>query len=92
MLAAACALLGPTTSATRVPLVMAGDDRFVPGPTAPSSTRARQARRAPGSAWSSTGWVDPRRLLRPVDLAVVPSVRAESFGLVAAEAMAAGVP
>ena len=38
------------------------------------------------------GWVRPQDFLPTVDLAVFPSTAAESFGLVAAEAMAAGVP
>lgn len=38
------------------------------------------------------GWVDRGEFFRQVDLAVFPSVFPESFGLVAAEAMAVGVP
>ncbi|SDL11593.1 Glycosyltransferase involved in cell wall bisynthesis [Tessaracoccus oleiagri] len=38
------------------------------------------------------GWVPPEDFFRQVDLAVFPSVAPEAFGLVAAEAMAFGVP
>jgi glycosyltransferase involved in cell wall biosynthesis len=38
------------------------------------------------------GWVDPAEFFADVDVAVFPSVRSESFGLVVAEAMAAGCP
>lgn len=38
------------------------------------------------------GWVESARFLESVDALVVPSTAPESFGLVAAEAMAAGVP
>ncbi len=38
------------------------------------------------------GWVDPSEFLGSVDVLVVPSLVQESFGLVAAEAMAARVP
>jgi glycosyltransferase involved in cell wall biosynthesis len=38
------------------------------------------------------GWVEPSEFLGTVDVLVVPSLAKESFGLVAAEAMAARVP
>lgn len=38
------------------------------------------------------GWVDKADFLQNIDLLVVPSVWPETFGLVAAEAMSAGVP
>ena len=38
------------------------------------------------------GWVKPTELFRQVDVVAIPSVADEGFGLVAAEAMAAGVP
>lgn len=38
------------------------------------------------------GWVAPEEFFQEVDVAVFPSVAEEGFGLVAAEAMAAGVP
>jgi len=41
---------------------------------------------------SRTGWMAPRDFFKAVDLAVFPSVIAESFGLVAAEAMSSGCP
>lgn len=38
------------------------------------------------------GWVESKKFLNRLDTLVVPSIAGESFGLVAAEAMAAGVP
>jgi glycosyltransferase involved in cell wall biosynthesis len=73
----ACALAG-------VPLVVAGD-----GPE-----RARLTARA-GGATRFVGWVSDTELTRlraGARVALVPSRSAETFGLAAAEAMAAGVP
>ena len=73
----ACALAG-------VPLVVAGD-----GPE-----RARLSARA-GGATRFAGWVSHAELARlraDARVALVPSRSAETFGLAAAEAMAAGVP
>lgn len=74
------------TRAGRFRLVVGGVARF--GGEADSARIAgRLANRA-----DRLGWVDPGTFFNSVDLAVVPSVTAESFGLVAAEAMAAGCP
>ncbi|WP_292721403.1 glycosyltransferase family 4 protein [Microbacterium sp. 13-71-7] len=73
----------------RFRLVLAGEPLFVPeedlvvmeealGPVARLTHRA--------------GWVDTADFFDTIDLLVVPSVVPESFGLVAAEAMAARVP
>jgi len=68
-----------------VPLVVAG--------TGPA--RASLLARAAGGDVRFEGWVDETRLARlraEAAIAVVPSVTSETFGLAAAEAMAAGVP
>ncbi|MDR2323527.1 MAG: glycosyltransferase family 4 protein [Microbacterium sp.] len=73
----------------RFRLVLAGEPLFVPeedlevmeealGPVARLTHRA--------------GWVDAAEFFDTIDLLVVPSIVPESFGLVAAEAMAARVP
>jgi glycosyltransferase involved in cell wall biosynthesis len=75
---AACAAAG-------LPLVVAGD-----GPQ-----RGALEARAAGTATRFTGHVDAAELERlrgEAGLALVPSRAAETFGLAAAEAMAAGVP
>lgn len=70
-------------------LLVAGDDRWVPDeqrlPTAEALT-------ALGERVRRLGRVAPASFFAQVDLAVFPSRVAESFGLVVAEAMAAGVP
>ena len=74
---------------TDLRLVVAGDDRWVP-------TEQRIAVDAAlgrlGDRVERVGRVSPRDLFGEVDLVVFPSRVAESFGLVVAEAMAAGVP
>jgi glycosyltransferase involved in cell wall biosynthesis len=88
VLASACARLDPALRA-RVHLVIAGDDRFVPS----ADRRTVQAALASsGVVVEQTGWIPPKEFFSRVDLVVVPSVRAESFGLVAAEAMASCCP
>jgi glycosyltransferase involved in cell wall biosynthesis len=72
-----------------VELVVAGDYRFVP----PDQVSVvRDALSALGPALVELGWVERQEFLSRVDIAVFPSVWDESFGLVVAEAMAAGVP
>ncbi|MFQ6173041.1 glycosyltransferase family 4 protein [Oryzobacter sp. R7] len=72
-----------------VRLVLAGGPRFVDD----AAARAVADALAPlGDRVERVGWVEPAALLRDVDGLVVPSVAPESFGLAAAEAMAAGVP
>ncbi|MFP5363808.1 MAG: glycosyltransferase [Thermoleophilia bacterium] len=72
-------------AAARLPLLVAGD-----GPQ-----RAALEARAEGTATTFAGRVGARELARlraDAGLAIVPSRSAETFGLAAAEAMAAGVP
>ena len=75
--------------ATAVRLVLAGDPRFT---DEAGARRVAEAVSRLGSLAESVGWVEPAVVLRDVDGLVVPSVVPESFGLAAAEAMAAGVP
>ena len=70
-------------------LVVAGDDRWVPDE---QGVPVEQALQALGSRVHRLGRVTPGAFFRDVDLAVFPSRVPESFGLVVAEAMAAGVP
>ena len=76
-------------AATPVQLVLAGGPRFT---DEAGARRVADAVARLGGVAESVGWVDPAALLRDVDGLVVPSVVPESFGLAAAEAMAAGVP
>lgn len=69
-------------------LVLAGDDRFVAGEQADAPRR--EVDRLPDVV--RMGWVDPSAFFDAVDVVVVPSVCPETFGLVAAEAMAVGRP
>lgn len=72
----------------RVTLVLAGDGRFVDdldcGRVESELDRVSRVERL--------GWIDRAEFFAAVDLVVVPSVWAEPFGLVAAEAMAFGRP
>jgi phosphatidyl-myo-inositol alpha-mannosyltransferase len=86
VLADALAALEP---ATPVQLVLAGEPRFT---DEAGARRVAEAMERLGGGAERVGWVDPVALLRDVDGLVVPSVVPESFGLAAAEAMAAGVP
>jgi glycosyltransferase involved in cell wall biosynthesis len=88
VLAQACRLLDDRLR-SRVRLVVAGDDRFVP---AADRRVAQVALASSGVRVEQPGWVEPTDFFADVDLAVFPSVRPESFGLVVAEAMAAGRP
>lgn len=72
-----------------VRLVLAGDTRYV---DATSVATVDAAVGALGARASRLGHVAPEDLFRRVALVVFPSVWAEPFGLVVAEAMAAGVP
>lgn len=72
-----------------VRLVLAGENRFGD----PEDDREIQAALEPlAGAVDQLGWVPREEFFDQVDLAVFPSVAEESFGLVAAEAMAAGIP
>jgi len=69
--------------------VMAGDFRFV------ASRRRREVEAALDGLNGHVerlGWISRDVLLESIDVLVVPSIWEEPFGLVAAEAMAAGVP
>lgn len=76
-------------SEREVRLVLAGENRF--GDSA--DDREIQAALEPltGSV-DHLGWVPREEFFDQIDLAVFPSLAEESFGLVAAEAMARGVP
>lgn len=68
---------------------LAGDHRFIDRRQVEA---VEQAADQAGEAVQLLGWRPREEILRAVDLLVVPSVQPESFGLSAAEAMAAGVP
>jgi hypothetical protein len=70
-------------------LLLAGDTRYVP---AESIAQVDQAIAELGHRAFRLGHVTPEDLFRRVRFVVFPSVWAEPFGLVVAEAMAAGVP
>lgn len=70
-------------------LVVAGDSRYVP---ADDVARVEVELGALGPRVRRLGHVAPADLFRGVDVVVFPSVWAEPFGLVVAEAMASGVP
>lgn len=74
-----------------VELVIGGDFRFVPPRQRRAVSRAlTESTRS--IEVTSNGWVDSRSVFESVDVCVVPSRLRESFGLVAAEAMASGCP
>lgn len=70
-------------------LVIAGDGRFVSDQQQRVVAEALDALPSPPTR---LGWVPPAVLLANCDIVVVPSTWAEPFGLVAIEAMSAGVP
>lgn len=73
----------------KLQLVLGGESRFA------DREEQRQVEAALQSVKGSVerlGWVTPQDFHQSVDLVVVPSVQDESFGLVAAETMAAGKP
>lgn len=72
-----------------VHLLLAGEARFV-DPQVTARVDAALARL--GHRVERRGWMDRDEFFAAVDLAVFPSVTPESFGLVAAEAMAARCP
>lgn len=86
-LASALALLRADGADVRA--VIAGDSRFVGSPGRKAVEAALGALH--GHA-DRLGWVSRDALFDRIDVLVVPSIWDESFGLVAAEAMAAGVP
>lgn len=81
--------LVPEVEGREVRLVLAGENRF----GSPADDHAIDTALAPiAHRTDRLGWVDRGAFLDAVDLVAVPSTAAESFGLVAAEAMASGVP
>lgn len=72
-----------------VRLVLAGANRF--GDAADDEALA-EALAPLGEDVELLGWADPAAFLAGIDVLAVPSRTPESFGLVAAEAMACGVP
>lgn len=68
---------------------VAGESRFV---AEDEAERLATALKAAGEDVQVLGWQDTAEFLTSVDVLAVPSQAAESFGLVAAEAMAARVP
>jgi glycosyltransferase involved in cell wall biosynthesis len=70
-------------------LVLAGEGRFV-SPKAQKECEEALGQIAPIT--EKVGWADRDEFFSQIDLLAVPSVSPESFGLVAAEAMAARVP
>lgn len=70
-------------------LVLAGDPRSVP---VPDAERVASALMAVSHLVDYRGWVPRREFFASIDVAVFPSVWAEPFGLVVAEAQSARVP
>lgn len=70
-------------------VVVGGASRFI---AAGDAAGIQQALEALHTRVDMLGWVAAREFLAQIDVLVVPSRVPESFGLVAAEAMAAGVP
>lgn len=88
-LAAAASHLVAQLPDTRVRLLVAGDSRFVP---TESAEQVADALHSCAAHVETPGWLPPVEVFARADVCVVPSRWAEPFGLVAAEAMAAGVP
>ncbi|VXC42742.1 glycosyltransferase family 4 protein [Pseudoclavibacter sp. 8L] len=70
-------------------LLLAGEPRFV---SAEAQLAVEKALQPVAHLTDRPGWVAPADFFDRIDLLVVPSVWPEPFGLVATEAMAAGVP
>jgi len=88
VLARAAAMLHER-SPGRYRLCLAGDDRFVPPDDAAVVQRALTR---VADITTLLGWVDPARFFDQIDIAVVPSVWDEPFGLGATDAMARRIP
>jgi glycosyltransferase involved in cell wall biosynthesis len=87
-LARAVGVLNSGTSGA-VELRIAGDYRFVPHA---QQDAVRRALALVAGSVTQLGWLDKETFFSDVDMVVFPSTWGEPFGLVAAEAMAAGVP
>lgn len=72
-----------------VRFVLAGDSRFV---SADDRRAVDEAVEHVENRIERAGWISRGEFFSGIDLAVFPSVARETFGLVAAEAMASGVP
>lgn len=82
-------LLQRTAPALDLRLMVAGAPHFV---SSEDQHRVARSLDRLGDRVENIGWVDRGEFLKKVDLLVCPSRWPESFGLVVAEAMAAGVP
>ncbi|UEJ81130.1 glycosyltransferase family 4 protein [Brachybacterium halotolerans subsp. kimchii] len=81
--------LVPEVDGRELRLLLAGENRF----GSADDDRAIDAALAPISHRTDRlGWVDRNAFFEAADVVAMPSTAAESFGLVAAEAMASGVP
>ncbi len=89
LLADALADVAASMPNRRIRLLIAGDSRFV-SPEAAAVVEASLTR-CPVEV-VRLGWADPLEVYSQADICVVPSRCAETFGLVAAEAMAVGCP
>ncbi|PKH37669.1 Glycosyl transferases group 1 [Nocardioides alpinus] len=81
--------MATSPAAAGMQLVVAGDDRWVPDGQRDAVIDAMSGL---GDRVHRLGRVSPAEFFAEIDLAVLPSRVAESFGLVVAEAMAAGIP
>ena len=79
----------PEPERSDVRLVIAGESRFG---NAQDDQQVAAALEAVADRTTRLGWVSPTDLFTRIDLLVCPSRVPETFGLAAAEAMAAGVP
>lgn len=70
-------------------LLLAGEPRFV---SAEAQLAVERALQPVAHLTDRPGWIEPAEFFDRIDLLVVPSVWPEPFGLVATEAMSAGVP
>lgn len=70
-------------------LVLAGEPRFT---SEAAQRELEQALLAVGHLIDRPGWMEPAEFFGSIDVLVCPSLVAESFGLVVAEAMSARVP
>lgn len=81
--------LSAISSSVPVQLMIGGATRFG---TATEEQRINASLSAVPFPVERQGWAEPSRFLSEIDVLVVPSNWGEAFGLVAAEAMSAGVP
>ncbi|PMC74788.1 glycosyltransferase [Brachybacterium sp. UMB0905] len=79
----------PEPTRAGMTLVLAGESTFARDG---EEQQIGAALRSAGVRIERRGWMRPEDFFAQVDLAVFPSVTPESFGLVVAEAMAAGTP